>query len=66
MKTLISNKIHNIIDFDSNLIDSSVMERAAYPSRRGSLNILGHFNTNAKSKTTYRGRILVGDNISYE
>ncbi len=27
MKTFISNKIHNIIDFDSKLIDSTVGER---------------------------------------
>ena len=27
MKTFISNKIHNIIDFDSKLIDSAVGER---------------------------------------
>ena len=60
MKTFISNKIHNIIDFDSKLIDSTVGERCVSITG-GSLNILGHLNANVKlmnSKTAYVGLFL--------
>jgi hypothetical protein len=68
MWTFISNKIHNIIDFDSKLIDTNITERCVSITG-GNLNILGHLSANvkfSKSKTTYRGRFLVGDNISYD
>ena len=68
MKTFISNKIHNIIDFHSKLIDSTVGERCVSITG-GSLNILRHLNANVKlmnSKTAYVGRFLVSDNISYD
>lgn len=68
MRTFINNKIHNIIDFDSTLIDTTVEERCVSITG-GSLNILGHVNANVKfpkSKTAHKGRFLVSDNISYD
>ena len=56
MRTFISNRIHNIIDFDSKLIDSTVAEHCVSITG-GSLNILGHLSANvkfAKSKTAYK------------
>ena len=67
MRTFISNKIHNIIDFDGTLIDTTVEERCVSITG-GSLNILGHVNANVKfpkSKRAHKGRFLVSDNISY-
>ena len=65
MRTFISNKIHNIIDFDSTLIDTTV-EECCVSITGGGLNILGHVNPNVKfpkSKRAHKGRFLVSDNI---
>ena len=68
MRTFISNNIHDIIDFDRKLIDTSVAERCVSITG-GSLNILGHLCGNVKfmkSEKAYMGRFLVSDNISYD
>ena len=68
MKTFISSRIHNIIDFDRTLINTAVEERCVSITG-GSLNILGHLNANVKfpkSKNAHEGRFLVSDNIGYD
>ena len=68
MRTFISSRIHNIIDFARTLINTTVEERCVSVTG-GSLSILGHLNANVrfpKSRNAHEGRFHVSDNISYD